>query len=803
MADPAEKTTDAADEEGSSAGGVIARARAWTVGSKLRSALVAGVLVGLVGATVAVWIVLASIAAPHQLTTLEDVLEALDKEDLELAEALVNRMQEDHTILTKDYGGPLFVLGTIRGKQAEKQWAAERRRRDYLVASRYLEEALSLGVPEDRQFEARFLLGKAYIGSSQFDKGVSLLELSLREDLAHASDIHTLLAEAHFFAENANYGKANEHLDELLLDRSLTDEQRIEALLRKSLALARLARHDEARAVLDQLPASTDPAVRNLVEGQILLKAAMAMPNQVEQLAVLDQAEQLLRSVGELDKLATQTTGESKFLLGKVDEVRGNTDLALDRFIDIRKRFGNSTAGIAASAAEGDLLREAGSNDLALDAYRRTIEAVEDAPVYRSELLSLSELRSILLGAHAGFVARGDFEAALTLLEYAQTILGSDSTLELQAKTQLRWGEREQEQANAGEWTDRELLSLAHRRFREAGVSFEELAERQFATEQFPVDLWESAEAYYRGQSYTSAARTIEKYLKNEPLRHNALALLRLGQCRLALGESRQAVDAFEECIEFHPEDAATYGARLNAAKAHRDLGEFDAAEALLRQNLTGGTLTPRSPEWRDSLFELGTLLQDRGRYQEAINALEECIGRDIEPKKKRLAHYLAGEAYRNAAEEPLKRFNEAKAVNEREKNERLYRAFLEKSYSHYDAVQREISRMGGGSELDKAMLRNCYMLKGSVLFDLGRYQEAVDEYSNVSALYQNDPFVLETLVQISSCWRRLGEPEKARGNIEQAIVALERMPRDADFLVSTTRSRREWESLLEEIKTW
>lgn len=803
MADPAENPTDTAEGDAAPAEGFIARARDWTTGSKLRSAIVACVLLGLVGVTIAVWIALASIAAPHHLTTLAEVLEALDKDDLELAEALVSRMQKDHSILTKDYGGPLFVLGAIRAKQAQNQWAAERRRRDYLVAARYLEEAVSLGVPEDRSFEARFLLGEAYIGSSQFDKGVSLLELASRESSTHLSEIHRLLAEAYFFAENADYEKANQHLGELLLDASLTDQQRTEALLRKSLALARLGRHEEAQAALANLPKSADPALRRLTEGQILLRAAIAETGKSEQLALLDQAADLLHSVSQLDKLSTRATGEAEYLLGKVDEMRGNSDLALDRFIDIRNRFGNTTAGIAASAAEGTLLRESGSNDLALDAYRRTIEAVEDSPVYRSELLSVTELRSVLMAAHGGFVARGDFEAALTLLEYAPEILGPERTLELQAKTQLRWGEYEEDKANAGDWVDRDLERLSHRRFREAGVSFERLAEKRFATPQFTEDLWESAEAYYRGQSFSSAVRAIEQYLKNEPLRRNALALLRLGQCRLALGDSRQAVDAFEECIEFHPEDAATYGARLDAARAHRDLGELEIAEALLRENLTGGTLTPRSPEWRDSLFELGTLLQDRGRYREAINHLEEGIGRYPGTSTTRLARYLAAEAYRHAAEDPLRRFREAKAVNEREKNERLYRALLEKSLGHYDVVQREISRMGGLGELDEKMLRNCYMLKGSVLFDLGRYQEAVDEYSNVSALYQNKPFVLETLVQISSCWRRLGEKEKARGNIEQALVALDRMPKDIDFLVSTTRSRREWESLLNEIKTW
>src|SRR5690606_37534215 len=70
------------------------------------------------------------------------------------------------------------------------------------------------------------------------------------------------------------------------------------------------------------------------------------------------------------------------------------------------------------------------------------------------------------------------------------------------------------------------------------------------------------------------------------------------------------------------------------------------------------------------------------------------------------------------------------------------------------------------------AMLRNCYMFEATVLFDLNRYEDAIKAYSNVSALYPNEPFVLETFVQIANCWRRLTRDDKARGAIEQARIA-------------------------------
>jgi tetratricopeptide (TPR) repeat protein len=101
------------------------------------------------------------------------------------------------------------------------------------------------------------------------------------------------------------------------------------------------------------------------------------------------------------------------------------------------------------------------------------------------------------------------------------------------------------------------------------------------------------------------------------------------------------------------------------------------------------------------------------------------------------------------------------------------------------------------------AMRRNCYMLEGTILFDLGRYKDAIEAYSNVSSLYPDEPFVLETFVQIANCWRRLGRDDTARLTIKQAQLALERLPTESDFATATSFSRDEWKMLLTDMSNW
>src|SRR5690606_32697220 len=114
------------------------------------------------------------------------------------------------------------------------------------------------------------------------------------------------------------------------------------------------------------------------------------------------------------------------------------------------------------------------------------------------------------------------------------------------------------------------------------------------------------------------------------------------------------------------------------------------------------------------SLFELGHLLYEAGRYEEAIDRLAEAVERDIGPSQNRLAKYLIAESYRHAAEKPLADLDLAKTANERESNTREVQAYLYEALRYYEQVRADIANSEVVTPLDRAMLRNCYMFKGS-----------------------------------------------------------------------------------------
>ncbi|QDU88241.1 Outer membrane protein assembly factor BamD [Pirellulimonas nuda] len=778
--------------------GLLSRARAWAGASRMRQLAIAATLGAVVLGTIVAWLATARLALQRQALTLPRALRALDEGEWETAGLIADQLHGSLEPTDGPPGGVLYVLGASQAARAKAEWSPERRKNGYASAARYLQQAQILGLPEEREADAAFLLGFSLVESDQLEQGKEALEEAIELGCTEPQLANRLIAESYFFSSPPRYAEAIERLDRILSEEGAdpNDPERVEAKLRKAEALNALSRYSEALTELtDEVP--PDLAARRAVAraaAQIGAARAAEGPQRAE---LLELAVEEIKRAESLDKLATGPTRAARLLAGRVAELRGRPDEAQQSYEVLRRSFGACAESVAAAIAEGDMALAAGNQALATESYRRSLLLLADVPTIRSELAPKHELRKSLIDAGAKLVRAGRFEDAISLLGDMGSLLEPGEQAELRADTLAAWGEALL--AAPDEPTQHE----GYRRLREAGQNYERLAEIRYATAEYPEYLWRSSEAYLSGHSFTSAARILRRYLNEETKRRGAQALLRMGQAQLGLGSTDAAIAALEECIEFYPNDAASYQARLDCARAYQARGKSERAEALLRDNLVGGTLAPRSAEWRDSLLELGRLLHEQGRHAEASDKLEEYVLRYPGSQEAQLARYLTAESYRHSAAAPMAAAVDAPALAEREKARELAHARLSEALRLYSAVQKEITLGGAIDDLSRAMLRNCYMMQGSVLFDLERYKDAIDMYSNVSTLYQDQPFVLETLVEISLCWRRLRDPIKARLTVKQAQELLERLPPETDFASSTNLKQDEWRMLLDEMGRW
>ncbi len=755
-----------------------------------------------------VWVVGVIWAEPK--VTLAEVFEAIDSGSLEQAKDAANTLRSQNSATLEDIAGAIYVLGVATALEADDTWSKGKQQK-YLLAARYLEEARSRGFPPGRRGQGLYLLGKSLFEAGRIPASRPFLTAALRADPSNRDAIHRLLAEAYLEDSTPDLKKALHYNTLYFSGRKLPPTKHQEGLMQRARILLAMGKPDECTAILQRIPAkSALRAEATILHGRVQMHQADAMkkeadpsPQQLEQARLTyEEAIKTFQLAQGRDTLRNHATRKAMYLIGVCFKEIGDYRAALRQFARTRQLFPATPEGMAASFEEAEISRELGRDDDALAGYRRALEAIEDAKVFNNPWIGVPELQLRMLDAYAYYLQTQNYTVALELAKLVRPLFPEVRALELKADVHRAWGEARLAEAEqyaperAGS-----LLREGRRHFREAGRIHATLAELLITTRRYPEQLWESGRDYMRGQSYTAAIGMLKEYLKDQARRRHPQALVMLGQAYLAQGQLEDALEAFQECVDFHPRDAAAYQARLLASRASREKGEPEKAETLLLENLAGEYLTPASQQWRESLFDLGEFLYEQGRYDDARIRLEEAVIRYPEDPRALTARYLLAESGRRAAAEARAQTEEALAGSARLASTRRISELYEQALGEFAALRDTLSDWQQSRNLtdsERTVLRNTRFAIGDIEFALGRYPRAIEAYSNATNRYQNDPEVLNAYVQIASAYRKLGDSARARSALEQAKAVLGRMKPDAAFTDVTNYDRAQWSDLLD-----
>ncbi len=745
--------------------------------------------------------------------TLAEALETLDAGLYDEAHTMGKQLQDAEDLPADSYGAPAFIMGAALTYEADRSFT-EDKKPYYLLSSRYLAQARDLGIPPEREGEGLYQLGRALFLSGQIPASRPVFEQALDAAPRHRSKILWLLTEAYLSDANPQYQQALVWNEKYLADRVLRPADRRRGLLQRARVLLGLNQKDACLATLDEIPDEAKDQAEALV-----IEAAVIMATADESLASeevtleqrqavdkqYDEAIDLLQAAQGRDTLSTQASRKAMFLTAVCLRRKEEFSKALEQFTHTSRSNPETDESLAADFEMAELLRKLGNHKEALAAYGRALAQVGEPNDYSNPWIALSDLQRRAGEAYEFYLDEEAFDLSLLLTASMHPLLPTPRVTELEARCRALWGRHlivtaqslESASLAAQQATGREQLRLA-------GDTYARLARLRIVTDFYTGDLWKSAQCYMDGHDYVHAVEVIQEYLNNGSRQRHPQALVDLGEAQLNLGRMDGALAAFEECIEFHPRDAAAYRARLVASQAHSEKGEMEQAEALLDANLNGH-LAPGSMEWRDSLFAMGRLCHRQGRYEDATERLEEAVRRYPDCDQTLPAYYLLAECHRSSATILRKQVAGELVESVRRGNLSRVRDHLTKAREHYAFVQQALNERQEGqqlTEVERKTLRNCYFAVGATWFDLDEYENAIRSYTAASTRYQNSPEALEAYVQIARAYGRSSNPQEARATVRRGEEVLKRLKSQDDFLKSTNLDAQQWEELLSWMKT-
>jgi tetratricopeptide (TPR) repeat protein len=775
--------------------------------------LTGGVLLSL-AATAALFLVVRKPAVPKP--TIEQALQALEEADPVKALQIASAIDPGAIPMEAPLGLVPYVRGMAYALLADSFRGSERQ--EFLRrAAHHLQEAVGLGLSPDLEPKARIKLAKALVAVKDLPAARQLIGETDLSRFPKAEQEELILLYADVWAEE-DPTRVIHFLDEQLATHAFGEEYRDQLLLRKAWALGRSGQSEQAIAVCQEISEQSPyyprakllealvriAALRNQRKGEHAGNAWVNKGSRVAGLEPYAPAIQALEEAIRFDNLTSRVTAEALYWLGVCHAEAGALPAAKDQWQTIVDRFPRTAAAVASAWNLGQLAQQDGQAEKALEWYQRALAAVGELPP--SEGLSWLEwsqwypgpaLEDQILNAYRRFLEEKQFDAAVRLAEATTHLLAEDRRLRLKAEALRSAGEMTasapdprastKTRVTVGDSSQEDALAQSRRYFRQAGITFLQLAQKAYTQRDYPDYLWAAADCFRKGRSWQGVLLALSRYEEDQPVRRRPFALLYRGEALLALGRTDEALQCLEACFAESPRSPAAFEARLLAAYALAELGRTSEAEGLLRQNLDGQELTPASREWRESLLALGELLLARRAYAEARDYLLEHAGRYSEHPQSYWARYLAA----------LARLQQGRELLQQSRREALSGAashWAREAREHFLSAAGELqtlmatiqqrSRTLPAAE-EAVLIRNAELAWTLAQCEADSKPATLQAVETLLAKYANQPEAAPFLARLALGWTEAGNSQRASQVLAQARALADQAVQSSEIALS------------------
>lgn len=804
------------------------------------------VLAGLVGGSTLLLVTSQDDLRP---ASLPEALDLLAAEDFEGARDMATRLADSPQLAANEKGVPPYLIGmALVRAQCERERQAERKSGLYLIAARYFDEADLQGVPESLQADVDYWWGKSLFLGNQLPAARAPLIRALNGKPELKKEILPWLLQVHLADDQLSNVEGLSYADQLLVDSTLSPEERQQAESLKARLLLKDKQIEPAVAILDALPIDSPKSgevATALSEAYLNLAALQTEtrrpPDEIKQ--TFAQAVEVLNRYPGGENDGDLQRARRLFILGQAQKGAGDLTAAAENFTYVRRQFFDQPIGIAAGFWEAQCLLEEEAFADALNLFASMLrEVVRPNNQGESEWLNQKSISDMVERAIDRYLAWDDCASAVKLADFfriASTLrepaIPLGDAARLKSIALQRWIDLLESQYENANFYDRKAIKeRIKEKYDQYGHALYSLAIHRYASKNFATDLYRAGEAFFQAEDFERATLAFQQYLDTGDQTQAAQTRLRIGQSLLAQRNFSQAIEQLSNCWILFANDPVVYQARYQAAECYLELSDPVKSQQMLRANLDNDALTPSSQEWINSLFLLGDLLFEEGlkleslsqsastngsvanpagdpielleqsfkMYQESIVRLNEAVQRADRLPAAKLGRYYLADAYRRS-----NRWNEMQLSRTTINATRVQlaaeiRRSDEKAIEHFQKLEDHLAEIREQRPLDaneEALLRNSLFARGNLYFRLNEFEESIKMYRSASNLVIQQPEVLEAYVQIAACYRRLNRNEEATRIINQAKILLrDRIPVDATFETTTRFSRDRWVTLLD-----
>lgn len=601
-------------------------------------------------------------------------------------------------------------------------------------------------------------------------------------------------------------------LSEFLAEPALDEADRSWAIARQAELQLADGHPDEAidRLLRELQRVHGAPRVRR-AELHVLLGRAYKQSGQnAVALKQLETAEELLEA-------SDPMRAEVGVLAGQILKDAGGEkrDEAKDRFSAVMADFGKSRAYLSAQFGLAEVLATQERDDEALELFEHVVGDVSRGEVRVD--VTPAAVRAALMVHAADREQAGRFSDALRYATLAERIdpPGKAPPEVLRAIAGAKKKEaRRVLGANAGAHGEgiEDLNEVDRREVKRlllsAGRYFRDHSRTVSDPVRYAESLWEAADAFDNGGEHEEAAKAFSDYVEtttdNDPRRPEAK--FRLGQVLQAMRQYAAAADRYRDLLA-HRSAGGSWAVRSIVPLAQCLLHDLDEAndkeaEDLLLSAVDGTELGPEASEFRLGLIELGRLLYETKRYEEAIRRLTEAIERFPGDREVDTLRYRLADSYRLSAAKLAQEVSGSEgAISETERQEReaAKRERLRRAIDVFAQVRQALDAREADSlsELERVQLRNTMFYLGDCEYDLGEFQAAINDYDAARQRYPNEPASLVAMVQIVNAYVQQGEWGKARTANEAAKRHLAKLPPEVWSSPDMPMERKHWERWL------